>query len=161
MQSSPKSVAKGRLPLAKAEKLAQERKIRLPFVMGVLSDLSGKPTEAPPPVSDREFLDINVNNFDSRMKSMRPRAAFIVENALTGEGNLSVDVTFECMDDFSPAAVARKVDALNKLLEARQNLAYLLSYVDGNSGAQELLTRVLADPALLRNIAHSTSRDTR
>ena len=102
-----------------------EKKVQLPFVMGVLSDLSGKPAEALPPVADRKFLEIDVDNFDARMKSMKPRVAFQVENTLTGEGNLAVDITFESMDDFSPAAVARKVDALNKLLEARTQLSNL------------------------------------
>jgi type VI secretion system protein ImpB len=73
-------------------------------------------------VADRKFLEIDVDNFDSRMKSMKPRVAFQVPNTLTGEGNISVDLTFESMDDFSPAAVAKKVDALSKLLEARQQL---------------------------------------
>ena len=86
-----------------------------------------------PPVADRKFLDIDVDNFDSRMKALKPRAAFQVPNTLTGEGNINVELTFESMDDFSPAAVARKVDALNKLLEARQQLANLITYMDGKT----------------------------
>ncbi|MBU6437565.1 MAG: type VI secretion system contractile sheath small subunit, partial [Betaproteobacteria bacterium] len=92
-------------------------------------------------------------NFDSRMKAMKPRVAFQVPNTLTGEGNISVDLTFESMDDFSPAAVARKVDALNKLLEARTQLANLVTYMDGKSGAEDLLAKVMADPALLKSLA--------
>ena len=84
---------------------------------------------------------------------MKPRVAFQVPNTLTGEGNLSVDITFESMDDFSPAAVARKVDALNKLLEARQQLANLVTYMDGKTGAEELIAKVLKDPALLKSLA--------
>ncbi len=80
---------------------------------------------------------------------MKPRVAFQVPNTLTGEGNLSVDISFESMDDFSPEAVARKVDALNKLLQARTELSNLLSYMDGKSGAEELIARVLKDKALL------------
>jgi type VI secretion system protein ImpB len=87
------------------------------------------------------------------MKSMKPRVAFSVPNTLTGEGNLSVDITFESMDDFSPAAVARKVDALNKLLEARSQLANLITYMDGKAGAEELIAKVLNDPALLKSLA--------
>jgi len=117
--------------------------------MGVLSDLSGKPSEPLPPVADRKFLEIDVDNFDSRMKAMKPRAAFQVPNTLTGEGNISVELTFENMDDFSPAAIARKVDALSKLLEARQQLANLITYMDGKSGAEDLLSKMLKDPALL------------
>jgi type VI secretion system protein ImpB len=84
---------------------------------------------------------------------MKPRAAFQVPNTLTGEGNLNVDLTFESMDDFSPAAVARKVDALNKLLETRTQLANLLTYMDGKSGAENLIAKVLKDPALLQALA--------
>ena len=83
---------------------------------------------------------------------MKPRAAFQVPNTLTGDGNLMVDITFESMDDFSPAAVARKVDALNKLLEARQQLAGLVTYMDGKTGAEQLI-QLLQDPALLQAVA--------
>jgi type VI secretion system protein ImpB len=130
-----------------------EKMIQLPFVMGVLADLSGKPAEAPPDVADRKFLEIDVDNFDSRMKAMKPRLAFQVPNTLTGEGNLSVELTFESMDDFSPAAVARKVGALGKLLEARQQLSNLITYMDGKSGAEDLMGKVLQDPALLQALA--------
>ena len=123
--------------------------------MGVLADLSGKPVEPLPPVADRKFLEIDVDNFDSRMKAMKPRVAFQVPNTLTGEGNISLDITFESIDDFSPAAVASKVDALAKLLEARQQLANLLTYMDGKSGAEELMAKVLKDPALLQSLAAS------
>jgi type VI secretion system protein ImpB len=94
-----------------------------------------------------------VDNFDSRMKAMKPRAAFQVPNTLTGEGNLAVDITFESMDDFSPAAVARKVDGLRQLLESRQQLANLLTYMDGKTGAEELIAKVVKDPALLKSLA--------
>ena len=120
---------------------------------GTLLRNMGKPEEALAPVADRKFLEIDVDNFDSRMKSMKPRAAFQVPNTLTGEGNVAVDITFESMDDFSPAAVARKVDALSKLLEARQQLSNLITYMDGKTGAEELLAKVLADPALLNTLA--------
>jgi type VI secretion system protein ImpB len=98
-------------------------------------------------------LEIDVDNFDDRLKSCKPRVAFQVPNTLTGEGNLSVDITFESMDDFSPAAVARKVDALSKLLQARTELANLLTYMDGKDKAEELIAKMLADPALLKSLA--------
>ena len=98
-----------------------------------MADLSGKPAEPLPPVADRKFLEIDVDNFDARMKAMKPRVAFQVPNTLTGEGNLSVEMTFESMDDFSPAAVAAQGRALNKLLEARQQLANLITYMDGKT----------------------------
>ena len=128
------------------------RKIQLPFVMGVMANLSGNPTEPLPDVADRKFLEIDIDNFDQRLKAMKPRAAFQVPNTLTGDGNLMVDITFESMDDFSPAAVARKVDALNKLLEARQQLAGLVTYMDGKTGAEQLI-QLLQDPALLQAVA--------
>ena len=157
--SSQKFIARNRAPRVQieydVELYGAEKKIQLPFVMGVLSDLSGKPTEALPPVSDRKFLDIDVDNFDSRLKAIKPRVAFQVPNALTGEGNLSVDISFESMEEFSPAAVARKVDALNKLLESRQQLANLITYMDGKTKAEELIAKVLQDPALLQSLAAS------
>jgi type VI secretion system protein ImpB len=84
---------------------------------------------------------------------MKPRVAFQVPNTLTGEGNLNVDLTFESMEDFSPGAIARKVDSLKKLLDARTELSNLLSYMDGKTGAEELIARVLKDPALMQSLA--------
>jgi type VI secretion system protein ImpB len=157
MGSSQKFIARNRAPRVQieydVELYGAEKKVQLPFVMGVMSDLSGKPAEALPSVADRKFLEFDVDNFDSRMKSMKPRVAFSVPNTLTGDGNLSVDITFESMDDFSPAAVARKVEGLNKLLEARQQLSNLITYMDGKTGAEELIAKVLADPALLATLS--------
>ncbi len=155
-KSSQKFIARNRAPRVQieydVELYGAEKKVQLPFVMGVMADLSGKPEDPLPPVSDRKFLEIDVDNFDSRMKSMKPRVAFNVENTLTGEGSLPVDITFESMDDFSPAAVARKVEGLNKLLEARQQLSNLITYMDGKSGAGDLIAKVLADPTLLKTL---------
>jgi type VI secretion system protein ImpB len=155
--SSQKFIARNRAPRVQieydVELYGAEKKIQLPFVMGVLSDLSGKPAEPLGPVADRKFLEIDVDNFDSRMKAMKPRVAFQVPNTLTGDGNLNVEITFDSMDDFSPAAVAKKVDALSKLLEARQQLANLITFMDGKSGAEELIAKVIQDPALLQSLA--------
>jgi type VI secretion system protein ImpB len=157
--SSQKFVARNRAPRVQieydVELYGAQKKVQLPFVMGVMSDLSGKPADPLAPVADRKFLDIDVDNFDSRMKSMKPRVAFQVPNTLTGEGNIAVDITFDTMDDFSPAAVAKKVDSLAKLLEARQQLANLVTYMDGKTGAEELIAKMLADPALLATLASS------
>ncbi|MDO9002381.1 MAG: type VI secretion system contractile sheath small subunit [Aquabacterium sp.] len=154
--SSQKFIARNRAPRVQieydVELYGAQKKVQLPFVMGVLADLSGKPAEPLAPVADRKFLEIDVDNFDSRMKSMKPRVAFSVPNSLTGEGNISVDLTFDNMDEFSPAAVAKKVDALSKLLDARQQLANLVTYMDGKTGAEELIAKVLADPALLATL---------
>ncbi len=159
MGSSQKFIARNRAPRVQieydVEVYGAEKKVQLPFVMGVMSDLSGKPADPLAPVADRKFLEIDVDNFDSRMKSMKPRVAFAVPNTLTGEGNISVDLTFESMDDFSPAAIAKKVGALSKLLEARQQLQNLVTYMDGKGGAEELVGRLMSDPSLLASMASS------
>ncbi len=156
-QSSQKFIARNRAPRVQieydVELYGAEKKIELPFVMGVMADLSGKPAEALPAVNDRKFMEIDVDNFDERLKSCKPRVAFQVPNTLTGEGNIPVEMTFESMDDFSPAAVARKVDSLNKLLTARTELANLLTYMDGKSGAEELIKKLLNDPSLLQAVS--------
>ena len=156
-ESRQKFIARNRAPRVQIEYdveiYGSEKKIQIPFVMGVLADLSGKPLEALPDPADRKFLEIDIDNFDARMKAMKPRVAFPVPNTLTGEGNLAVDITFENMDDFSPANVAKKVDALNRLLEARTELHNLLSYMDGKTGAEDLIAKVLNDPALMKTLA--------
>jgi type VI secretion system protein ImpB len=161
--SSQKFIARNRAPRVQieydVELYGSEKKIQLPFVMGVMANLSGNPAEPLPDVADRKFLDIDIDNFDQRLKAMKPRAAFQVPNTLTGDGNLMIDVTFESMDDFSPAAVARKVDALSKLLEARQQLASLVTYMDGKSGAEQLIKKLLQDPALLKAVAAAPKPD--
>jgi type VI secretion system protein ImpB len=161
--SSQKFIARNRAPRVQIEYEVElygaQKKVQVPFVMGVMADLSGDVAEPLPPVDERKFLQIDVDNFDSRMKAVKPRVAFRVPNTLTGEGQLNVDITFESMDDFSPAAVARKVDALNKLLEARTQLANLVTFMDGKSGAEELISKVLNDPALLKSLAEKAKAD--
>lgn len=155
--SSQKFIARNRSPRVQieyeVELYGSKKKIQIPFIMGVMADLSGKPAEPLAPVADRKFLEIDVDNFDDRLKAMKPRVAFNVPNTLTGEGSMSVDITFESMEDFTPEAVAKKVGALNNLLETRNQLKDLLSYMDGKVGAEELLTKVLNDPALLKSLA--------
>lgn len=154
--SSQKFIARNRAPRVQieydVEVYCAQKKVQVPFVMGVMADLSGDAKDPLPPVDDRKFLNIDVDNFDERMKSMKPRVAVSVPNTLTGEGNLQVDITFESMDDFSPAAVARKVDSLNKLLEARSQLSNLITYMDGKAGAEDLIAKALNDPALLKSL---------
>ena len=161
--SSQKFMARNRAPRVQieydVELYGAEKKIQLPFVMGVMANLSGNPAEPLPDVADRKFLDIDIDNFDQRLKAMKPRVALQVPNTLTGDGNLMVDITFESMDDFSPAAVARKVDALSKLLEARQQLASLVTYMDGKSGAEQLIKKLLQDPTLLKAVAAMPKAD--
>ncbi|HEV2211512.1 MAG TPA: type VI secretion system contractile sheath small subunit [Verrucomicrobiae bacterium] len=155
--SSQKFIARNRAPRVQIEydleTYGSAKKVELPFVMGVMSDLSGKPAEPLAPVSERKFLEIDVDNFDDRLKACKPRVAFQVPNTLTGEGNLNIEMTFESMDDFSPAAVARKVDALNKLLQARTELANLLTYMDGRDKAEQMLAKLLENPDLMKSLA--------
>src|SRR5580700_3131731 len=145
--NSQKFIARNRAPRVQieydVEVYGAEKKVELPFVMGVMADLSGKPAEALPSVEDRKFLEIDVDNFDERLKATKPRVAFQVPNTLTGEGNISVEMSFDNMEEFSPAAVARKVDALNKLLQTRTELANLLTYMDGKDKAEELVGKLL------------------
>ncbi len=162
--SSQKFIARNRAPRVQieydVELYGAEKKVELPFVMGVMADLSGKPVESLPSVDERKFLEFDIDNFDDRMRATMPRVAFQVPNTLTGEGNLSVDLTFESMDDFSPAAVARKVDSLNKLLTARTQLSNLLTYMDGKSGAEELVSKLLSDPTLMNALAAGPKPET-
>jgi type VI secretion system protein ImpB len=156
--SGQKFIARNRAPRVQIEYDVEiygaERKIQLPFVMGVMADLVGKPLDNLPSIADRKFLEIDIDNFDERMKSLKPRVAFQVDNTLTGDGKLNVELTFGSMDDFSPDAIARKVEPLNNLLEARTQLANLLTYMDGKNGAEELISKILQDPTLLQSLSH-------
>ncbi|MBZ2400630.1 type VI secretion system contractile sheath small subunit [Erwinia amylovora] len=161
--SGQKFIARNRAPRVQIEYDVEiygaERKIQLPFVMGVMSDLVGKPLEAQPGIDERKFLEIDADNFDERMKALKPRVAFQAENTLTGEGRLNIDLTFNSMEDFSPDAVARKVEPLNQLLDARTQLANLLTYMDGKNGAEELIGKILQDPTLLQSLSHLPKAD--
>ena len=156
--SGQKFIARNRAPRVQieydVELYGAQKKIQLPFVMGVLADLSGKPAEALPPIKDRKFLEIDASTFDDRLKAMKPRVAFAVPNKLTKDGgNMSVDITFQSLEDFSPDAVARKVGPLNELLTAREQLKNLLAYMDGRDKAQDLIGEMLKNPSLLQALA--------
>ncbi len=157
MAQGQKFVGRNRAPRVQieydVEVFGSQKKIQLPFVMGVLADLAGKPAEPLPAVADRKFVEIDVDNFDARMKAMKPRVEFTVPNALTGDGQMKVEMTFDSIDDFSPAAVARKIEPLRKLLEARQQLGNLITYMDGKTRAEELVEKLLKDPELLKSLA--------
>ncbi len=129
-----------------------KKSVELPFVMAVMADLAGNPTEPLPALQDREFKDIDAGTFDSTMKSMKPRVTLNVPNTLSGDGNLSVDLTFESMDDFSPERIAEKVDGLKDLFAARQQLSHLLANIDGKTKAEDVLAEALKDPALLQSL---------
>jgi type VI secretion system protein ImpB len=130
-----------------------EKLVELPFVMGVMADLSGNSSAvAKPDMNDRGFLDFDMDNFDKRMAAIEPAVSLKAPNKLgDGEGGdkLSMNLKFTKMDDFSPAAIARQVPAMAKLLEAREQLANLLRYMDGKVGAEDALKKLLADPDLM------------
>jgi len=152
--SSQKFIGRNRAPRVQIEYEVElygaEKTIELPFVMGVMADLAGKPQEGEEvePFEERKFKEFDAENFDKRMKAMKPRAVFRVPNTLTGEGEMSVDISFENMDDFSPAAVASKVNGLKELLEARTQLDNLMAYMDGKSKAENLIEQLINDKSL-------------
>lgn len=136
-----------------------ERRIELPFVMGVMSDLSGNNSRVEKPeVAERKFLEFDMDNFEARMAAIEPGVAFKTDNKL-GDGEhekLSVDLHFKKMDDFSPAAVARQVPALNALLDARTQLSNLLRYMDGKVAAEDQIKALLKDPKLMAALRDRT-----
>jgi type VI secretion system protein ImpB len=162
-ESSQKFIAKNRAPRVQieydVESNGAEKKVDLPFVMGVMSDLSGKPVEPLARVEDRQMLEFTSENFDDRLKAIKPHVAFSVPNVLSGEGNIPVDLTFESMADFSPGAVTSKIDGIKQLMEAREQLANLLSYMDGKQGAEDLLSKILKDPALLAALSQKAKEE--
>lgn len=129
-----------------------EQKIELPFVMGVLADLSGNASAIEKPeISQRKFLDFDMDNFDQRMAAIEPAVSFNVANKLSenSDEKLSVTLTFKKFEDFNPAAIARQIPATAKLLEAREQLANLLRYMDGKMAASDQIKALLADPHLM------------
>ena len=129
-----------------------EEKVEIPFVMGVMSDLSGNtPGVEKDEVAQRKFLDFDMDNLDARMAAIQPGVSFRVENKL-GDGSdekMGVNLRFNKMADFEPAAIAKQVPSLAKLLEARQQLASLTRYMDGKVAAEDSLRKLLADPKLM------------
>src|ERR1700743_1919153 len=110
------------------ETYGSRQKVELPFIMGVMSDLSGKSLVEKKTLDKRDFVEFDMDNFDQRMEAIAPRAAFVVDNTLTGDGKMAVDLTFKTLDDFTPGAIAKNIPALAKLLEARQELNDLMIY---------------------------------
>ncbi len=143
--SSQKFIARIRPPRVQIEYEVEiygaERRISIPFVLGVFADLTGRPSKAPPSLEERRMKEIDIDNFDLRLQELKPRVAFTVPNTIGDSAELAVDITFESMDHFSPAAIARKVSVLDKLLEHRTQLANLVAYMDGKRGAELLVKR--------------------
>lgn len=130
-----------------------EKQVELPFVMGVMADLSGNASKVEkPPMADRKFSSVDMDNFDDYMESVEPTVTFRVENKLGEQAGeqMGVNLTFKKMDDFTPAAIARQVPALRALLEAREQLANLQRYMDGKVAAEDQLRQLLANPELMK-----------
>ena len=145
-----------RVQISYADPIEANKQVELPFVMGVMSDLSGNASKVEkPPVGEREFTQVSQDNLDDYMGSIQPGLAMNVENTLDPEagGKLSVNLNFKKMADFSPGEVARQVPALNALLEARQQLANLQRYMNGKAAAQDQLKALLQDPKLMAALA--------
>lgn len=162
MAKGQKFIARNRAPRVQieyeVETYGSAVKVNLPFVMGVMADLSGKNSTELGDLADRKFASIDADNFDAVLKKAKPRVSFAAPNTLTGEGNLAVDLTFESMDDFSPAAVARKVDGVRELLQQREQLKNLLSYMDGKAGAEKLLAKMLKNPELIQALGSQANQ---
>jgi type VI secretion system protein ImpB len=123
----------------------------LPFVLGILADLSGKPDEPLPRLRDRKFVEIDRDNFDAVMRGMKPRLAYRVDNKLTGDDTkLAVELRFNSLDDFEPEQVARQIEPLRKLLETRTQLSALLAKADGNERLSEKLQEIISNTELLK-----------
>lgn len=128
---------------------AVEKK-EIPFVAGVLSDLSGKPEKPPAPIKERKFVEIDRDNFDNVLEGMNPRLTYRVDNKIEDDGSsIGVELKFKCLDDFHPEKVAAQVEPIRKLVEARQKLYNLMAKIDGNDKLDELLQDVIANSAKL------------
>lgn len=154
--SSQKFISRNRAPRVQIEYEVElygaDKAVEIPFVNGVFAELSGSNSEGLPSISERKFLEIDVENFDERMRAISPSLKFSVSNELTGEGQLPINLDIKRMDDFSPGSVARNIEPLRKLLEARNQLSNLLTYMDGKSGAEQLVAQLLEDPALMNSL---------
>lgn len=130
-----------------------EKKVEIPFVMGVLADLAGDNVEGQPNLHKRSFSEVDANKLDGYMKKVSPKLTFTVPNVLTDEGGeIAVDINFDSMKDFSPEAVARKVDALNQLLQARTSLDEFVTRIAGKPDAEKLVQQALTDPSFLEKL---------
>jgi type VI secretion system protein ImpB len=134
----------------------------LPFVMGVLADLSGKPEEPLPRLRDRKFIEIDRDNFNDVMKGMKPRLAFQVDNKLTNDNTkMGVELRFNSIEDFEPEQVARQVEPLAKLMEVRRQLSGLLAKTDGNDRLGEKLLEIIGNTELAEKIAKEATEPAR
>jgi type VI secretion system protein ImpB len=140
-----------------------EKLVELPFVMGVMSDLSGNASDVEKaPIAERKYLDIDMDNFDDRMKAIKPGLAFHVSNKLgdaKGNEKMSIKLNFEKMTDLNPAQIVRQVPALAKLLKAREQLANLQRYMDGKVAAEDQIKSLLKDPELMKLLKERSAEE--
>ncbi|MCX7561631.1 type VI secretion system contractile sheath small subunit [Sulfitobacter sp. F26204] len=139
-----------------------EKMVELPFVMGVMSDLSGNnPGVEPEPADERKFSDVTKDTLDDYMNAAKPGMTFMVSNKLDPDSKqkMGVNLQFEKMEDLEPAAIARQVPALRKILEAREQLANLQRYMSAKPKAQEHLQKLLSDPELMAALADRAGSD--
>jgi type VI secretion system protein ImpB len=131
----------------------------LPFVVGVLADLSGKPEVPLPRLKDRQFVEIDRDNFNKVLAATKPRLAYQVENALQGDGSkMNVEFRFNHMDDFAPDEVVKQIEPLRKLLEVRERLEHLMNKMDGNDKLEQLLQDVARSTDALKRLQGETGR---
>ncbi|SIO61716.1 type VI secretion system protein ImpB [Singulisphaera sp. GP187] len=131
----------------------------LPFVMGVLADLSGKPIESLPKMKDRKFVEIDRDNFNKVLNAIKPRLAFQVDNTLQNDNTkINVELKFGHMNDFEPEQVVRQIEPLRKLLEARDRLSDLVTKMDGNDTLEQLLQDVVNNTDSLKKLSSETGR---
>jgi len=161
--SSQKLIARNRAPRVTIEYAGElygaQRRVQLPFVIGVLADLSGHPAEPMRPLAERKFTEMDADTFDAFMAVVRPRLALLVPHVQNPPADLALDIVFECLADFEPGALSARIPTLQPIVERRGQLANLLSYADGKTGAEDLLVRVLRDRALLRALAEPIATD--
>lgn len=158
--SSQKFIGRNRAPRVQIEydieTYGSQKKVNLPFVMAVMADLKGKPQEGEDvvPIDEREFEELDINDFDDFMAGTKPRVSFRVPNKLSDDGGeLPVDITFTNMDDFTPARIAQMVEPLKELYDARNQLKSLLTFMDGRAKAEKLVEELLKNPTLMQSLS--------
>jgi len=157
-ESSQKYLARNNAPRVQIEYdveiYGSQKRVNLPFVTGVLADLSGDRDEPLPSLEERGFSQVDIDNFDQYMAGIAPRIRVTVDDTLAGDGqSTAVDLSFQSMDDFSPGALARRIPSLARLLQAREQLTQLVTYMDGKVQAEEAIRALLENPGQLRRLA--------
>ena len=132
----------------------------IPFVVGVLADLSGKPDEPLPKLKERKFIEIDRDNFNNVLEGMKPRIAYRVDNKLTDDDSqIAVELRFKSMDDFHPERVSEQIGPVRKLVEARKRLSEMLNKLDGNDKLDELLQDVISSTDSLEKLGQEAGVD--